>query len=200
MIEPNLHNARLVGSYHAYKAAGTPEQYQAWLSSLPPRDRLFVICYRERGEWGNLDHGDSLPGVIPTGIDFSVFSGIMSEAIGRLSNMAQIFAGVGESAAQGLVDGLTGVVREIDWGALDRASRQLYREGFRLQLLNCRIPSRLANWLADRWPYALLPSVVADQWDWFRFSLGEKILEWWRPSLARHLLMCISSSRVTDDK
>jgi len=62
-IEPMLHEARLVGSYHAAQVlfSDAIEFYWRWFSLLSKDDMKYLLAYEERGEWGRLDLSEPLP-------------------------------------------------------------------------------------------------------------------------------------------
>lgn len=197
-VPTSTHRAQLVGCYHSRKAAGTPEQMAEWLSSLPRQDKAFIMRYMyfgaRTGQWGNLDlvvDKSDLSSYLS--VDFSAWlnstealkpnfeilqraSGAAYEAVRLFSiPMLAAFTNLGNLTAEGARAGIEQMI--------------LKAERRRLFLLLKRVaPAGIAQWLADRWPAALLPTIATSRYQMFKYRIGETILEWWRASWLRSTL------------
>jgi len=162
--DDDLHNARLVGAYHARKGAGG--QYLArWKASLRAGDLVWIKEYERRGEWGNT----SLPRYREPGLNAAIVtaSGLAAAVTPFASAMQAIgdqyeaaFAGIGKAFAAAGED----LARSFAAG-LQPADPEEYliiveRINLRHNLERLLIPSVVACWLAHRWPSWALPAVA----------------------------------------
>lgn len=191
--DERLHNARLIGSFHVYKALGYRTAYKDWLASLSREAGYFIRRYAERGEWGQVDLSEGQP---------------ITMEIPDLSGFARALAQASESAAAELlrfgiavrdaimVPQLPGLpegygVTTWKWEGQEEtippSGPDVVRDfmvdcarlNFRVQMFIHYVPEPVAEWVSQRWPAAWLPGMARATVDNWRAEWGQRLREWW---------------------
>lgn len=152
-----LHNARLIGAYHARRAL--PEQMAAWKRSLKYSDRNYITIYEAAGEWGRTD------------LDVDVGAIAERTMASLMTSFAALGATIGQ-VVQGFAAGLSSDFR----GVLIVVERIALRHN----LERIGLPPAAACWLAGRWPSWALPAIA---WYWLQNRLADEgaiLIGWWR--------------------
>lgn len=149
----DLHDARLIGAYHAHKALGN-EWYRPWRDSLGIRDAGYIAAYELRGEWGRTD--------LRSGFDMGqqMMSGIMAGLVpGSTTRMIEMERAQQEALQQHACDNLA-----ASWGLFPShkdtivAMRRLRLIVF---LATLRVPESAIVWIMERWiVHAFLENVA----------------------------------------
>lgn len=155
LVEPGpYHRARLVGSYHAYRAAATADQMSRWCLSLTYEDLKFLELYERAGKWGET----SLRKLSPLKITVRV-EGIpaLQEALQKTADAAFQLS---QSFANALPEGLLADIRQVE------------QAHFQFELERLFIPPRIAERISQHWPADWLPSRLNVRYDDFRHDLA----------------------------
>lgn len=192
---PRLHYARLVGSYHAYKGAGDPAMFAAWLGGLGFDDLHFIQLYRAYGQAGPVDLDppafERVALSVAVGLALGNFPAAAAQleaaeaaarAQAQVEAMGQTFAGAAQQLSEAfgalgreLAQALGPAFVEDGAGAIKRAL-ELYETIERValadQLRAAYVPGSMADWLAQHWPAWAIPrrmrARVLDAWDWIK--------------------------------
>ena len=203
---PRLHAARLVGSYHAYKGAGDPALFAAWLDGLAPDDLRFINAYRFYGQPGRLDiepariesialgmalgHAwQNLPPVAQAWVNTAAEAAQAAAQLeargqtvaGAMQDLSAAFANMGkqitEALGPALADGGAEAIKRI---------KELYETIERVELADdlraAYVPGPMADWLAQHWPAWAIPRRTGARlfaaWAW----LQDKARGWLWPT------------------
>lgn len=193
---PRLHAARLVGSYHAYKGAGDPALFAAWLNGLAPDDLRFINAYRAYGQPGRLDINPARLDAIALGLAFGhAWRNLPSVAVYQLEAAAAAAQAAAELEARGQT--VAGAMQDLSAafarmgaqitealgpaladGGADALKRikELYETIERVELADdlraAYVPGPMADWLAQHWPAWAIPrrmrARVGAAWAWLQ--------------------------------
>ncbi len=182
---PRLHEARLIGSYHAYKGAGDADLFAAWLNSLAPDDLRFINAYRAYGQPGRLDVEITLVERLALGMAFGhAWRNLPSVAVdqleaaaaaaqaaaelealgvtvgGAMRELNAAFVNLGNQLAEAIGSGIGSAIRTGGADALKRLD-ELYETIERVELAEdlraAYVPGPMADWMAQRWPAWAIP-------------------------------------------
>jgi len=162
----DLHNARLLGAYHARKGWGDTRLYQDWYLSLDHRDTRFLRTYTLRGEPGRTDIGNPQPmanNLVGLGAAVDNFQKALDVFGAALAG--QMALAIDGFAAMPDFDGLLIAVERINLS---------------YNLERVFIPAAFACWLAQHWPAWALPARLRMRLQNQMAHEGEILLRWWR--------------------
>lgn len=145
--DDDLHNARLVGAYHAHKALGN-EWYRPWRDSLGFRDAGYIAAYELRGEWGRTDlrSGFDMGKQMMSGITAGLVPGLTTRMIEM--ERARVEQGVLQQQA---CDNLAEARESIGFLSCKDIIVAMRHLRLTVFLATLHVPESVIEWIMERW-------------------------------------------------